>query len=59
MLVKCSSQRVTDSDKAEEMITTGWRFVGVLPNGRIVLKKQSDQSISGDQGKQAQKTYPT
>ena len=39
------------------MITAGWRFAGVLPNGRIVLEKQSDQSISGDQGKQAQKTY--
>ena len=40
------------------MIITGWRFVGVLSNGRIVLEKQSDQSILGDQSKQAQKTYP-
>ena len=37
------------------MIPTGWRFADVLPNNRVVLEKQIDQSISGDQGKQVQK----
>ena len=41
------------------MITADWRFAGVLPNGRVVLEKEIDQSISDDQGKQAQKTYQT
>ena len=59
MLVKYSTPVRNRLEKTEEMITTGWKFVGILPNGRVVLENQSDQNISSDHGKQVQKTYQT
>ena len=32
------AQRVADPEAAEEMISAGWRFVGTLPTGRVVLE---------------------
>ena len=33
------SQMVTDPEGAEEMIAAGWRFVALLPNGRVVVER--------------------
>ena len=37
--VKCSKSN--NSDDAEEFISKGWRFAGVLPNGKVVLERNA------------------
>ncbi len=32
-------QKVAASEEAEQLITQGWRFIGTLPNGRVILQK--------------------
>lgn len=34
-----SSQRIATSKEAELLIMQGWRFVGILPNNKVVLQK--------------------
>ncbi len=36
------SQVVVDSLQAERLIAAGHRFVGILPNGRVVLQRNPD-----------------
>jgi hypothetical protein len=33
-------QKVTTSEEAEQLIEQGWQYVGTLPNGKVVVKKQ-------------------
>jgi hypothetical protein len=37
---KCK-QRVSTADEAERLIEDGWQYVGSLPNGKVVVKKQA------------------
>lgn len=31
-------QRVATSKEAEQLIIQGWRFVGILPNNKVILE---------------------
>lgn len=33
-------QKVASSEEAEQLIEEGWQYVGTLPNGKVVVKKQ-------------------
>jgi len=33
-------QKVATSDEVEKLIEEGWQYVGTLPNGKVVVKKQ-------------------
>ena len=35
------AQMVMDTDDAETLIATGWRFVGIWSNGKIVLERRN------------------
>jgi hypothetical protein len=34
-----SSQQVVTSEEAEQLINNGYIFVGVLPNGKVIVQK--------------------
>ncbi|NHI04393.1 hypothetical protein DYY67_1251 [Candidatus Nitrosotalea sp. TS] len=36
--LQCLVQRVVTSEEAESLIGESWRFVGILPNGKVVLE---------------------
>ena len=33
------SQRVVTAEEAEHLIMQGWKFLGTLPNGKVVVQK--------------------
>ena len=39
VLIKRPQEVATTSEEAEELITQGWRFVGTLPNSKVILEK--------------------
>ena len=34
-----TTQRVATSEESEQLISQGWKFVGILPNGKVVLQR--------------------
>jgi hypothetical protein len=37
-------QGVVSSEQAEQLIGQGWKFIGVLPNGKVVVEKMTYRS---------------
>jgi hypothetical protein len=33
------SQRVVTSEEAEDLINSGYKFIGTLPNGKVIVQK--------------------
>ena len=45
------AQKVASLEEAEQLISKGWTFVGVLPNGKVVLQRGiRDRSVTGPEG---------
>ena len=36
---------MADADRAEQLINAGYRFAGVLPNGRVVLERRNPNPL--------------
>jgi len=41
----CGTQKVINLNELEEYLDNGWEYVTILPNGKVIVKKPSDETI--------------
>ncbi len=39
LILQMPSQKVVHPDEAEELINKGYKFIGIMPNGKVIVER--------------------